>query len=104
MEKIDNVKLNIVLIKIIFCLLLLMAGMTMQYMVMTNNGGKMPFYAEYDYEDNKYISFNDKQEVKYPYLSDIIKLPPGLWSLGDITMFSATLLMIYVSFVALFSK
>jgi hypothetical protein len=86
-------------------LLILIAGITSNFLVVTNNGGRMPFYSEQiadsgsTYISESHFSFINKEEVKYYYLSDII--PLGDWmivSIGDIIM-AATFVLIIFSWV-----
>lgn len=59
-------------------LFMVMIGTVMQYLVVTNNGGKMPVKVDEYYipsfESDEHFSFENDSEVEYPYLTDRIKI------------------------------
>ena len=61
-------------------------GMTMQFIVISNNGGKMPVLLNYDFNNDEHFSFQKSSEVKNPYLADRFIIGNSIYSIGDITM------------------
>lgn len=94
--------------KISLFLALLILGMSLNFLVIVENKGKMPVYNHNNYlEQEGYILFNNFNEVNYPYLSDrfyIINPDYYLFSIGDIIMFISTFLIFYYSIRLLFLK
>jgi hypothetical protein len=78
----------------IICMFM-MIGMTMNFLAMTGNGGKMPVLLEYDYSDYDHFSYQNFSEVNYPYYTDIIQIRNSMYSFGDILM----LLAIIIAFI-----
>jgi len=77
---------------------LCMFGIFLNYTVISNNECKMPFVANYHYETDTHVSFQDKSEVKYSYLSDVIeiKLFNLIVSIGDIIMVVGGFLVVFI--------
>ncbi len=75
---------------IIYGLVIIMIGMTANFSVMINNGGKMPLYNPHnDYiwiGDDKHFYFSDKGEIELYLLADIFPFFRGLASIGDLVM------------------
>ena len=67
----------------------------------SKNGGRMPVLSNYDYLDysnagDNHFPYQDKDEVNVWYLTDIIQIPNGVWSVGDfILIISAVLLSLF---------
>jgi len=80
------------LIMTIACLIM-MTGMCFNFIVMTENGGKMPVYLDFNYTDEDHFSYHNFSEVKHPYYSDIFPIFNGLYSLGDLFMIFAMAIM-----------
>lgn len=83
-------KFEIVIFLIFIFLCLMIAGINFNIIVIKNNGGRMPFYSEWEnYSSVTHFSFNSfDKNIKYYYLSDIffIKIAdnPGYhYSAGD---------------------
>lgn len=75
---------------LIFTLILSM-GITMNFMVIQANEGKMPVSDKYLHQETsdgkleKHMVYNDKEEINYYYLSDIIPFfDKFILSIGDI--------------------
>ena len=80
--------LNIVLIGAVFNLL-----------VISRNGGKMPFYTKIQFaEDNTSIPFSDFNEVEIPLFADILNIKSSskimYFSIGDVLMVISAILLI----------
>ena len=85
-DKIEKFLLAIVIFMTIFII-----GGTLNLVVKKSNDCMMPVHSNYLYEeDNNHFSFQDFEEVNYPYLSDIIifkvKTKRYFLSIGDIMM------------------
>lgn len=93
-EEIKHDGLTWCLISFIFMLYII--GMNCNFIVIEANKG-MPVYLNYSYEDAHYFSFNNFDDVKYPYLADIFlinraEIFPGIFSIGDVLLASGVLL------------
>ncbi len=83
--------ISVLVLIVLFCGLFLI-GVIFNTWVQKANGGKMPFKLSiiyegvYSYSDDTHFSYTDNSEVKYPILTDIIKTPFGIASLGDFFM------------------
>jgi hypothetical protein len=55
-------------------LAIVILGVIMNFVALTNNGCKMPFIADYEYESETHFSYKDKGEVNHWYLTDIISM------------------------------
>ncbi len=83
-------KENLLLMMLSF-LMIMIVGATLNFTVIKSNNCLMPVYSTYtNFNDGSHISFNDFNEVSYPYLSDIIKKNVGNYiftsSIGDYLM------------------
>lgn len=63
---------------------ILMMGMVFNFYAITSNDGRMPVESNYGFDTERHFSFQNKDEVKFYYLTDIIKLPFTIVSIGDI--------------------
>jgi hypothetical protein len=83
------------------CTAFIFFGAVMNFLVITENRGKMPIAYDqigFNYVDEDYFTFHDKDNVKYWYLADIIPVVPKggiIASLGDVTMFISLLIGAY---------
>lgn len=63
-------------------------GAVLNLAVISENGGRMPVYFMEEVDSEKHFSFTNFEEVKFPYLSDIIHLEGKKYyanfSIGDI--------------------
>lgn len=62
-------------------------GALLNDIVMEANGDKMPVHYHYRFVMERHFGFKEFEEVKYPYLSDIIPLGNTIFSIGDIIMY-----------------
>ena len=68
-------------------LIIMMIGMTFNFVAITENQGRMPFKSDYwGPLDEGHIAYYDSSQVKYTYLSDIISLGRRKASIGDFLM------------------
>lgn len=79
------------LLAILFFMLMIMVGATLNFVVIKNNDCLMPVYSNYIYEgDKSHFPFKKFDEVSYPYLSDIMSYKSGtkihIFSIGDLIM------------------
>ena len=79
--------------KMCIALIIIIIGMSMNFVVITNNEGKMPVSGNAMERAGWLMSVSDRhfifysfEDIKYPYLADIIYLGVGLASIGDILM------------------
>jgi len=61
-------------------------GLVCNGLVVNNNGQRMPVKMDYEYSSDRHFSYNDSSQVNYPFLSDIISTPYGIYSIGDFLM------------------
>lgn len=90
-------KIELVLLLIIVSLSIMMLGVTSNIVVLDKNNCKMPFIANYIYEDGTHISFNMDQKPELWYLSDIIKIGRRKISVGDVLMWGGFVALIIFS-------
>lgn len=91
-------------------LLLAIIGMICNFEAMINNEGKMPvFDKEYPYGndsigfyegDTFHFAYNNTDNVNFWFLTDIIYLPFGISSIGDVIMFFSFYLYISLTIMA----
>ena len=98
MRRQTKIKLVIYLILMVFFLLfatnLLFAGIMLNTMVVESNNDKMPVFSSGNLSiDEKHFSFTNPKTVKYFMLTDILHIGVGILSIGDILIFTATLLI-----------
>jgi len=76
--------------------IILIYGMTFNFYAVQSNGGRMPVesYLGGYLDTDKHFSFEDRREINNYYLTDIINLKMGIYSLGDIIMVLSVLGMI----------
>jgi len=67
-----------------FLLAVLILGIIMNFIVVKENKGLMPVLTEAEFETNEHFSFQDKGEVSYWFLGDIIPIGKSISSLGDL--------------------
>jgi hypothetical protein len=69
--------------------------------VIVGNDGRMPVLSECEFSTDRHFSFQEKEEIHYYYLADIIKLKTSfsdkfaMVSIGDVFIFFAFLLMFF---------
>lgn len=90
-----------------YCILLIsciimMLGMTFNFIVITENGGKMPVYWDNNYSDADHFSFQNLSEVEHPYYSDMIQIYNSIYSIGDIIMLFAVTIVILTAIIFIF--
>lgn len=85
-------------------LLVVMLGGSLNFLAIQNNGGRMPFNAEYDYQSKTHFSFQEFAQVKLPFLTDIIHFLNGYWSIGDLIMFTGVFLLFLNAYLMTLSK
>lgn len=83
----------------VISLLICLCGMTMNFVVMINNHGKMPVKGsvyEINYEsDWQWMYFQSNEQVEYPLLADQVNIyGRRMFSIGDITMFVGMLILL----------
>lgn len=66
-------------------LVILIIGINFNAVVTNANQGKMPVKS--GYSTKTHVSYQNNSEVKYWYLSDIIKLPYVAMSIGDLLLY-----------------
>ena len=69
-------------------LTILIIGILANFLVITENGGRMPVYTEkYSWKSNSHFTYTNESEVAYHFLTDQYKLHGSkIYSLGDILM------------------
>ena len=77
----------------IICCLIMMVGMSMNFTVMMANGGKMPVKWDVNYTDEKHFTYQNDSEISYHHYADIYEFPDGIYSLGDLVMLLAIVLI-----------
>lgn len=83
-----NILTTSVLIMLSFVIIL--AGMSANFHAVVSNGGKMPVQSRFEYQTLTHFSFQEKDEVNYYLLTDIIGLDGKTFlfyiSIGDLLM------------------
>lgn len=76
-------------------LMLAIWGMTMNFVVIKNNQGRMPVLSEIDYNSTTHFSFTNWSKVPYAYFSDIIYVSQiAYYSFGDIFIYFAITMLV----------
>jgi len=83
--------LSIFIIVIVSAFLFVLIGAVLNQTAVSANGGKMPVYNSYG-EDDQHFGFDNKEDVKHFYLTDIIPIGDYALSIGDILLFSGGLM------------
>lgn len=65
-------------------LIILIAGITCNFVVVDHNEGRMPVPFSYAYKTESHISFSEKSEINNYYLADIFNIKNLYFSIGDI--------------------
>lgn len=76
---------------LIFAIILI--GMLMNFVVLINNGGRMPVLDTFSWETSKHFSYQDFSEIKYPLFSDRFSFLIFIFSIGDLVMISGFLVL-----------
>lgn len=82
-------------------------GILFNFIVIVENGGKMPVYVNHDLkgiiDEKEHFYYNDKSEIEYPHLSDIIPFrfngEKYKASIGDVVMISSLTSLVIFSFL-----
>ena len=89
----------------LICILVVLSGSLMNIRVINSNDGKMPVKCTYCIEDREHFNYNNDSEIKYPYLSDRIKINNMVYSIGNLVMYFgfglliiSCLFLIYMSY------
>lgn len=67
-------------------------GNWLNVLVISHNNGKMPVNTDQIIDDGRHTLLTD--DTKYPYLADIIDVPPYIMSVGDIGIYSGMLFLL----------
>lgn len=70
----------------LICLLALLLGALLNYIVISSNECRMPVYTEYDINTTKHFSFKNKSEVKFFWFADTIPIQFTYYSIGDLCL------------------
>jgi len=73
---------------------LCLLGATANFTVVYENDCRMPVYTSEYISSNAHFAFEDKEEVEFFWLSDIIPIWQGYASIGDILYLSGTVLAV----------
>jgi hypothetical protein len=71
---------------LVFLELLFILGITCNFLVMTENGGRMPAKADFNYSDATHFTYQDDSQINRSSLSDRIVIGNAIYSVGDIIM------------------
>lgn len=81
------------LIICIIALMIVLVGAFMNFKAIQYNNGKMPVFYQGYITSNQHFAFQDFNEIKYSYLSDIIPIGKRqIISIGDILLVSGGLI------------
>ena len=70
-------------------------GVLLNFKAIQKNSGKMPVLSDnYKPPTDTHFYYTDFSEVNLPYLTDIIKLPFGTLSIGDILIYTCVITLI----------
>lgn len=83
MEFKNQEKVMIYLGILVLSFIIMLMGLTMNSVVIKENGCKMPVLSRYIYETETHFSYLDHSNIKHYYLSDIFKIGKGIWGIGD---------------------
>ncbi len=73
------------LVSMVVTLIIVMAGITMNFVAIDKNNCKMPVLSNYELNSENHFSFQDKNEVNFFYFSDILNFPENhYFSIGDV--------------------
>lgn len=70
----------------------------MNFVVITNNGGKMPVY-KYAINSEEHFTYHNPKEIKYPSLSDKFSVGNYIVSIGDIVLTFALIFLTIFLFI-----
>ena len=81
-------------------LLIIIIGITCNFIVMTSNNGKMPVKMNWNYTDDKHFTYNDSTEfcVRNDFLADNHYWNGTIYSLGDLFIYLGIFLFLYLLF------
>ena len=89
---------------IILLMLVVFVGITMNFVVIVENSGKMPVLSAFIYETDEHFSYQEKSEIEYWFLSDMIEFQGSVSSIGDIIMILGFLSVMGIILVSLITK
>lgn len=89
-KNIDWRRVSIHFMIISFLMVLVNLGMLMNFLAVKNNGGRMPFIASYEYENNTHFSFQDYVDINSDLFVDRFRLFNMIFSIGDFVMLFGT--------------
>jgi hypothetical protein len=80
--------------------LIIILGMTGNFIAMQNNQGLMPVLSMYNYETNEHFSFQNPDEVDKYFFVDRFKINHTIYSIGDFVMiFGIINMLIFTGFI-----
>lgn len=95
MKSIEKKLLNLEAVVISSLLLLFcLTGAFMNITVITTNDGKMPFHQDINYSSQSHFSYQNFDEIRYPYISDILRIGDNFFSVGDLIMSLSFILLL----------
>lgn len=78
-------------------------GVSSNFIVISENQGKMPVFEEVTYSTDKHFSTNNLSEINKPHLADIYHIKGMIYSIGDILMITG-LILFYLSILIMFTN
>jgi hypothetical protein len=73
-------------------------GGVMNFIVIVDNGGKMPVRGIYIIDSDEHFYYENKEDVEKWYLSDIMNIGRAAFSIGDIFLLLGTVSFILTAF------
>lgn len=104
MEDIINLQRKIINLQIFFSIILafIIIGAVMNFLVITNNGGRMPVLDSFKYVSETHFSYQDNSEIEFPQFSDKLALGRIIFSIGDLIMFLGLFFLIVFSILLIY--
>lgn len=101
-------RLTYLFLGILLSFVFIFSGSTLNSIVVTENGGKMPVYAPgFNYETDRHFSISSLEEIKKPMLADIHSIMPTrtlslYYSIGDVLLVAGALMsLIFASLITI---
>lgn len=82
-----QIKMQFLMIILLFSLILAIAGAISNIGVIISNGNKMPILSSYEYETDTHFTFTDPNEINNWKFADIFPIGDSVYSLGDFLIF-----------------
>jgi hypothetical protein len=86
-----------------FFVILMMIGMSMNFVVIQSNAGRMPVYG-LNYETSSHFGYEENDTIKNRFFADNFEIYGDIFSIGDLLMFISIICIILTGYIMIYTR